>query len=193
MSVQKTFNLLYLRNKSLTIISLKQLIDIFRDFMDIEPKLDSFDRNILETLQEDASLTNQEVADRIGLSASPCSRRIKSLEDRGYIVRRIAVVNPKSVNLNLTALLNIRMDKHTPERFENFERKIAALPEVIECLLVTGQDADYQLKVVVPDMDEYHNVLLKHITTIEGVDGVHSSFLLRQIINHKALPLKYIR
>lgn len=161
--------------------------------MDIETKLDSFDRNILETLQEDASLTNQEVADRIGLSASPCSRRIKSLEDRGYIVRRIAVVNPKSVNLNLTALLNIRMDKHTPERFENFERKIAALPEVIECLLVTGQDADYQLKVVVPDMDEYHNVLLKHITTIEGVDGVHSSFLLRQIINHKALPLKYIR
>ncbi|MFQ3229234.1 Lrp/AsnC family transcriptional regulator [Reinekea sp.] len=161
--------------------------------MDMETKLDGFDRKILETLQEDASLTNQEVADCIGLSASPCSRRIKSLEDRGYIVRRIAVVNPKSVNLNLTALLNIRMDKHTPERFENFERKIAALPEVIECALVTGQDADYQLKVVVPDMDEYHNVLLKHITTIEGVDGVHSSFLLRQIISHKALPLKYIR
>ncbi|WP_411743327.1 Lrp/AsnC family transcriptional regulator [Reinekea sp.] len=159
----------------------------------METKLDGFDRKILETLQEDASLTNQEVADCIGLSASPCSRRIKSLEDRGYIVRRIAVVNPKSVNLNLTALLNIRMDKHTPERFENFERKIAALPEVIECALVTGQDADYQLKVVVPDMDEYHNVLLKHITTIEGVDGVHSSFLLRQIISHKALPLKYIR
>lgn len=161
--------------------------------MDMETKLDSFDRKILETLQEDASLTNQEVADCIGLSASPCSRRIKSLEDRGYILQRIAVVNPKSVNLNLTALLNIRMDKHTPERFENFERKIAALPEVIECALVTGQDADYQLKVVVPDMDEYHNVLLKHITTIEGVDGVHSSFLLRQIISHKALPLKYIR
>lgn len=161
--------------------------------MDTELKLDGFDRKILETLQEDANLTNQEIADRIGLSASPCSRRIKSLEDRGYIERRIAVINPKSVNLNLTAILNIRMDKHTPERFENFERKIAALPEVIECLLVTGQDADYQLKVVVPDMDAYHNVLLKHITTIEGVDGVHSSFLLRQIFNHKALPLKYIR
>ena len=161
--------------------------------MDTEYKLDSFDRKILETLQEGAGLSNQDIADRIGLSASPCSRRIKSLEERGYIERRIAVINPKSVNLNLTALLNIRMDKHTPERFENFERKIAALPEVIECLLVTGQDADYQLKVVVPDMDQYHNVLLKHITTIEGVDGVHSSFLLRRIIDHKALPLKYIR
>jgi Lrp/AsnC family leucine-responsive transcriptional regulator len=161
--------------------------------VDSEFKLDSFDRNILELIQEDAGLSNQDIADKIGLSASPCSRRIKSLEERGYIERRIAVINPKSVNLKLTALLNIRMDKHTPERFENFERKISALPEVIECLLVTGQDADYQLKVVVPDMDEYHNVLLKNITTIEGVAGVHSSFLLRRIIDHKALPLKYIR
>ncbi|MBU2864540.1 Lrp/AsnC family transcriptional regulator [Reinekea marina] len=160
--------------------------------MESESHLDRYDRKILEIIQTDASLSNQDIADQIGLSASPCSRRIKSLEDRGYIQRRITVVNPKSVNLNLTAILNIRMDKHTPERFENFEQRVAMLPEVIECLLVTGQDADYQLKVVVPDMDEYHNVLLKNITTIEGVDGVHSSFLLRQIINHKALPLKYI-
>jgi Lrp/AsnC family leucine-responsive transcriptional regulator len=193
MSVQKSKDLLYLRNKKLNLSNYAQLYRAVGVTMDTELKLDGFDRKILETLQEDANLTNQEIADRIGLSASPCSRRIKSLEDRGYIERRIAVINPKSVNLNLTAILNIRMDKHTPERFENFERKIAALPEVIECLLVTGQDADYQLKVVVPDMDAYHNVLLKHITTIEGVDGVHSSFLLRQIFNHKALPLKYIR
>ena len=84
------------------------------------------------------------------------------------------------------------MDKHTAERFENFEQKIAAIDEVFECFLVTGQDADYQLKVAVPDMDQFHNVLLKEITTIEGVSGVQSSFVLRDIIKAKALPLKYI-
>lgn len=156
------------------------------------PKLDRFDRQILAIIQEDASLSNQDIAERIGLSASPCSRRIKNLEDKGFIDRRITLVNRKALNLNLVAVLNIRMDKHTPERFENFENKIAKIEEVIECFLVTGQDADYQLKVAVPDMDQYHNVLLKHITTIEGVDGVHSSFLLREIIKSKPLTLKYL-
>lgn len=155
-------------------------------------KLDRFDRQILAVIQEDAALSNQDVAERIGLSPSPCSRRIKNLEDRGFIDRRITLVNRKALNLNLVAVLNIRMDKHTPERFENFEQKIAQIEEVIECFLVTGQDADYQLKVAVPDMDQYHNVLLKHITTIEGVDGVHSSFLLREIIKSKPLTLKYL-
>ena len=192
MCVQVQSYLLFLNNQSLKKLIKTPLYCAKEDYMESESHLDRYDRKILEIIQTDASLSNQDIADQIGLSASPCSRRIKSLEDRGYIQRRITVVNPKSVNLNLTAILNIRMDKHTPERFENFEQRVAMLPEVIECLLVTGQDADYQLKVVVPDMDEYHNVLLKNITTIEGVDGVHSSFLLRQIINHKALPLKYI-
>lgn len=154
--------------------------------------LDRFDRKILELLQQDASLSNQDIAERIGLSASPCSRRIKNLEDRGFIDRRIAVVNRRSLNLNLVAILNIRMDRHTPDRFERFEQAIVNIDEVIECFLVTGQDADYQLKIAVPDMDHYHNVLLKHITTIEGVDGVHSSFLLRDIIKSKPLTLKYL-
>lgn len=155
-------------------------------------ELDRFDRQILELVQADASLSNQEIAERIGLSASPCSRRIKQLEERGFIDRRITLVNRKSLNLNLIAVLNIRMDKHTPERFANFERAIGQINEVIECFLVTGQDADYQLKVAVPDMDAYHNVLLNQITPIEGVDGVNSSFLLREIISAKPLPLNYL-
>ena len=154
--------------------------------------LDRFDRQILELIQQDAGLSNQEIAEKIGLSASPCSRRIKNLEERGFIDQRITLVNRKALNLNLIAIVGIRMDKHTPERFARFERAIANIDEVIECFLVTGQDADYQLKVAVPDMDHYHNVLLKHITTIEGVDGVHSSFLLRDIIKTKPLPLKYL-
>lgn len=154
--------------------------------------LDTFDRQILELLQLDASLSNQDIAEKIGLSASPCSRRIKSLEERGFIDQRITLVNRKAVNLNLIAIVGIRMDKHTPDRFARFEAAIARIDEVIECFLVTGQDADYQLKVAIPDMDHYHNVLLKHITTIDGVDGVHSSFLLRDIIKAKPLPLKYL-
>lgn len=155
-------------------------------------KIDRFDQQILAIIQENASLSNQEIAERIGLSASPCSRRIKNLEDRSFIDRRITLLNRKALNLNLVAVLNIRMDKHTPERFENFEQKIAQIEEVTECLLVTGQDADYQLKVAVPDMDHYHNVLLRHITTIDGVDGVHSSFVLREVITSKPLSLKYV-
>lgn len=154
--------------------------------------LDRFDRQILELLQQDAGLSNQELADKVGLSASPCSRRVKNLEERGFIDRRVTLINRKQVNLNLIAIVSIRMDKHTPERFERFERAITTIDEVIECSLVTGQDADYQLKVAIPDMDHYHNVLLKHITTIEGVDGVHSSFLLREIIRNKPLTLKYL-
>ncbi|MDX1342612.1 MAG: Lrp/AsnC family transcriptional regulator [Reinekea sp.] len=154
--------------------------------------LDRFDRQILELIQQDAGLSNQDIAEKVGLSASPCSRRIKSLEERGFIDQRITLVNRKAVNLNLIAIVGIRMDKHTPERFARFEQAIREIDEVIECFLVTGQDSDYQLKVAVPDMDHYHNVLLKHITTIEGVDGVHSSFLLRDIIKSKPLPLKYL-
>jgi Lrp/AsnC family leucine-responsive transcriptional regulator len=81
------------------------------------------------------------------------------------------------------------MDRHTPERFENFEKKIAAMPEVLECLLITGQDADYQIKVVVRDMDDYQALLLNKITRIEGVTGVHSSFVLRRVVDKTALPL----
>ncbi|TXR54708.1 Lrp/AsnC family transcriptional regulator [Reinekea thalattae] len=155
--------------------------------------LDRFDREILQLLQIDAGYSNQEIAEKVGLSASPCSRRIKSLEERGFIDRRITLVNRKAINLNLIAIINIRMDRHTPDRFERFENAVANIDEVIECILVTGQDADYQLRIAVPDMEAYHTVLLNSITTIEGVVGVHSSFVLRDIIKAKPLPLNYLR
>jgi Lrp/AsnC family leucine-responsive transcriptional regulator len=155
-------------------------------------KLDRFDRKILELLQTNAGFSNQEIAERVGLSASPCSRRIKSLEERGFIDQRITLLNRKAINLNLIAIINIRMDRHTPDRFARFEQAITEIDEVIECILVTGQDADYQLRIAVPDMEAYHKVLLNSITTIEGVDGVHSSFILRDIIKSKPLPLTYL-
>lgn len=81
------------------------------------------------------------------------------------------------------------MDRHTPERFENFEASVTALPEVLECLIVTGQSADFLLKVVVRDMQHYEQFLLGQITKLEGVTGVHSSFVLREVLKKTALPL----
>lgn len=152
-------------------------------------KLDRFDRLILETLQHDGRVTNQELAERIGLSASPCLRRVRALEEAGLIVAYRALLDPKALGLSLMALIHISMDKHTPERFANFEKTIAELPQVIECLLITGQQADYQIKAVVKDMDAYQDLLLNRITRIEGVSGVHSSFVMRRVIDRTALPL----
>jgi len=152
-------------------------------------ELDRYDRRILEALQKDGRISNQELAERIGLSPSPCLRRVRALEESGLISGYRAMLDATKLGLSLMALIHISMDRHTPERFANFEDKVAALPEVLECLLVTGQDADYQLKVVVQDMDAFQALLLEKITRIEGVSGVHSSFVLRRVVDKTALPL----
>lgn len=155
-------------------------------------KIDKIDRNILEQLQRDGSLTNQELADKVGLSPSPCLRRVRALEEAGVIVRQVTILDHKKLGLSLTAIILIGMDRHTPERFAEFEKQVGEYPEVQECYLITGQDADYMLKVVVPDMDHYHHFLLNRITRIQGVSGVHSSFVLRRVIDSTALPLGYL-
>jgi Lrp/AsnC family leucine-responsive transcriptional regulator len=142
--------------------------------------LDKFDYAIISELQANGRLTNQELAERIGLSPSPCLRRVKALEDAGIIAGYKAIINAEKLGLSLMALIHISMDKHTPERFENFERSVSVLPEVLECLLITGQSADYQLKVQIKDMHAYQELLLHRITRIEGVSGVHTSFVLRK-------------
>lgn len=152
--------------------------------------LDNYDRRILEELQQDGRITNQELADRIGLSPSPCLRRVRALEEARIISGYRALVDAKRLGLHLMALLSISMDRHTPERFEHFESEIAAMPEVLECLLITGREADYQLKVIVRDMDHYQDLLLRRITRIEGVSGVHSSFVLRRVVERTSLPVR---
>ncbi|WP_339806943.1 Lrp/AsnC family transcriptional regulator [uncultured Marinobacter sp.] len=155
-------------------------------------KLDRTDRRILAALQSNGSLNNQQLAEQVGLSPSPCLRRVKALEEAGIIVDRVTVLDHKKLGLSLTAIIMIGMDRHTPERFEAFEREVSQYPEVQLCYLITGQDADYMLKVVVPDMDGYHQFLLNRITRIPGVSGVHSSFVLRRVIETTALPLDYL-
>jgi Lrp/AsnC family leucine-responsive transcriptional regulator len=153
-------------------------------------QLDRYDRRILEELQRDGRISNQDLAERIGLSPSPCLRRVRALEESGLISGYRALLDAGQLGLTLMALIHISMDRHTPERFANFEHVVAELPEVMECLLITGQDADYQLKVVVRDMDAFQALLLEKITRIEGVSGVHSSFVLRRVIEKTALPLQ---
>jgi len=153
------------------------------------PKLDRYDRQILTALQADARLSNQELADRIGLSPSPCLRRVKRLEEVGLIEGYRAMLNARSLGLKLTAFIHISMDRHTPDRFELFESHVLKLPEVLECHLITGQDADYMLKVIVEDMDEFQRLLLEEITRIKGVTGVNSSFVLKSPTSWAPLPL----
>ena len=152
-------------------------------------EIDRFDRQILQILQVDGRISNQDLADRIGLSPSPCLKRVRTLEDSGVITGYRALLNAEALGYSLMALIYISMDKHTPERFEHFEKDISQISEVLECLLVTGQDADYQIKVVVRDMDAYQELLLNRITRIQGVTGVHSSFLLRRVVDKTALPV----
>ena len=150
-------------------------------------ELDRFDRQIVELLQADGRISNQALAEAVNLSPSPCLRRVRALEEAGVITGYHARVNDRALGYGLSALLLISMDKHTPERFEHFEAQVAALPQVQECLLITGQEADYQLRIAVADMDDYQRLLLEHITRIEGVSGVHSSFVLRRVLHDRVL------
>ncbi|XOZ34646.1 Lrp/AsnC family transcriptional regulator [Halomonadaceae bacterium KBTZ08] len=154
--------------------------------------IDRTDRQILEHLQKDGGLTNQQLAERVGLSPSPCSRRVKALEEAGIILGRKTLLERRKLGLSLTVILQIGMDRHTPERFQEFEEQVATYPEVQELYLITGQQADYILKVVVPDMEHYQQFLLNKITRITGVSGVHSSFVMRRVIDNTELPLKYL-
>lgn len=155
-------------------------------------QLDRYDRHILALLQQDGGLSNLQLAERVGLSPSPCSRRVQKLEEAGVILGRATLLDSKALGLGLTVMIQISMDRHTPERFENFEATVRGFEEVQQCYLITGQSADYLLKVVVPDMDSYQAFLLDKITRIEGVSGVHSSFVMRKVVDSTALPLGYL-
>ncbi len=152
-------------------------------------KLDRTDKRILTELQKNGRISNLELADAIGLSPSPCLRRVKQLEDSGIIEGYTALLNASRLGLKLMALIQINMDKHTPDRFEHFENMVKSYPEVLECLLIAGQSADYLLKIAVQDMEVYQDFLLNKITKIPGVTDVHSSFVLRQVISTTRLPV----
>lgn len=154
--------------------------------------LDRLDRRILEEMQKDGSISNLELAEKVGLSPSPCSRRVKQLEENGFINKTVTLLNPEKLNLKLTAIIQVSMDRHTPDRFECFEEALESYPEVISCSMITGQAADYMVEVLVPDMDGYQAFVLGKLTRIPGVTGVQSSFVLRKIIDRTEIPLGHL-
>jgi Lrp/AsnC family leucine-responsive transcriptional regulator len=155
-------------------------------------KLDRIDRRILELLQADARLTNQDIAERVNLSPSPCLRRIKRLESEGVIQRYVALVDPASVGLGLLAYVNVRLDKHNARSgktpLEVFRAAVQAWPEVVACYALTGE-MDYLLRVQVEDLDHFSRFVMDTLLKHPSVLDVRSSFALDRIKETTALPL----
>lgn len=154
--------------------------------------MDRIDKKILSLLQENSRISNQELADQVSLSPSPCLRRVKQLEEKGFIKQHVALLNPQKLGLGLTIILLVGLEKHDPKIMQQFENAIKKTAEVVECLLITGHSADYMLKVMVPDMQHYQHFLLDRLTQLEGVKSVRSSFVMQQIIDKTALPLDFL-
>ena len=157
--------------------------------MSADLQLDRIDLKILDLLQRDAGLSNLELAERVGLTPTPCARRVKRLEAAGIILERVTLLDQTKLGLALTAHIGITMDRHTPERFDAFEAAVVDFPEVVSCAVVTGQSADYLIQAVVADMVHYEQFLLGQLTRIPGVTGVHSRFELRRVVTRTAVSV----
>ena len=143
--------------------------------------LDKIDRQILALLLENARMSNLELAESVNLSPTPCARRVKQLEDAGVITGYSVTTDPRKLGYQLSVYIAISMDKHTAERFSNFEKKLREFPEVVSCSIVTGRSEDYLIKALVKDMAHYEEFLLHRLNRIEGIAQVHTSFELRQV------------
>jgi Lrp/AsnC family leucine-responsive transcriptional regulator len=153
--------------------------------------LDAIDRKIIAALQSDGRLTNVDLAERIGLSPSPCLRRVKRLERQGYIDAYRAVLQRGRVGLGLTAFIGVKIDGHTNNRAEAFEEAIVAMPEVVACHLVAG-DLDYLLEVVVPDLEHYQRYLVEKLLNLSVVREVHSNIAIQALKAGAPLPLDHL-
>jgi Lrp/AsnC family leucine-responsive transcriptional regulator len=151
-------------------------------------ELNEMDRKILDSLQRNGRMTNQNLSEEIGLSPSPCLRRVRSLEDSGVISGYVAIVNPDAVGLLVTAFIRVRLDQQDDSHLALFEAAIAGFPEVMECYLMTGE-SDYQLRVMVGSLGEFEDFLRHKLTRIKGVSQVTTSFALRPIVYRTALPV----
>jgi DNA-binding Lrp family transcriptional regulator len=150
--------------------------------------LDAIDRRILQELQEEARITQAELAKRVALSPSPCLRRVRDLEAQGVIRRYVALLDPAALGLGVSVFVQVRLERQVEDALERFEAVILGRPEVLECYLMTG-DADYLLRVVVADIPAYERFLKDHLTRIPGVSSIRSSFALNQVKYRTALPL----
>lgn len=152
--------------------------------------IDSIDIQILKILQQDAGISNAELAEKVSLSPSPCSRRVKLLEKAGYIRGRATLLDPKAIGLPVNVFIQISLSRQRKDNLERFEKSIEQWPEIMECYLITG-DIDYLIRVVVPDLDGCHHFLDK-LTALDGISHIKSSFSLKQIRYKTELPLDHL-
>jgi Lrp/AsnC family leucine-responsive transcriptional regulator len=150
--------------------------------------LSAIDRKILRALQEDGRMTVQAIADEVGLSASPCLRRIRQMERAGIIAGYSATVDQKAVGLPVSVFISIKLERQRARELDAFAAAIGEWPEVMECYLMTGQ-FDFLLRVVCADLEAYEHFLRERLTQVEGVASIESSFSLGQVKHSRVLPL----
>jgi len=151
--------------------------------------IDATDQKILALLQEDARISNVDLAKAVGLSPSPCLSRVRALEEAGFIRRYVTLLDPQRVGLTVSVFIQVTLEKQIEPALEHFERAIRARPEVMECYLMTGE-ADYLLRVVVPDLPALEHFILNFLSRVPGVGNIKSSFALKQVKYQTALPLQ---
>lgn len=154
-----------------------------------EIDLDATDIRILNEIQNDASLSNVELAARVGLSPSPCLVRVRALEESGVIMRRVALLDPAKLGANISVFIQVALERQTESVLEVFEATMMRFPEVMECYLMTG-DSDYLLRVVVRDTVALQHFIVDHLSKAKGVANIRSSFSLKQVKYKTALPLE---
>lgn len=151
--------------------------------------LDAIDLKILVELQENAKLTNVELAARVNLSPSPCLARVRALEKSGVITRAVTLLDPLKIGLGVSVFIQIRLERQVEQALENFEAAMQRHPEVMECYLMTG-DSDYLIRVVVQDVQALERFIVDALSKIVGVANIRSSFALKQVKYKTALPLE---
>ncbi len=153
-------------------------------------QLDAIDARILSELQQDARLTNIDLASRVGLSPSPCLARVRTLEDAGIINRYVALLDPLTIGLNVSVFIQIKLEKQSELALQRFQTAVHNYPEVMECYLMTG-DADYLLRVIVSDIQALQDFIVNRLSKIPGVANIKSSFALMQVKYKTAFPLDH--
>jgi Lrp/AsnC family transcriptional regulator, leucine-responsive regulatory protein len=151
-------------------------------------KLDDIDRTILNVLQRKGRISNAELADLVNLSASACHRRVQRLEKDGFIREYVALLSSRKIGVPTTVFVEITLSAQADEVLESFEQAVARIPNVLECHLMAGT-ADYILKVVAEDTDDFARIHRQHLTRLPGVAQMQSSFALRTVFKTTALPI----
>jgi Lrp/AsnC family transcriptional regulator, leucine-responsive regulatory protein len=151
-------------------------------------ELDAIDRKILRELQEDACLTNVELASRVNLSASPCLVRVKAMERAGIPRRRVTLLDPGALGLNTNVFVHVSLENQRREGLDEFERAVLALPSVMECYLMTGE-ADYLLRILVRDTQALERLIVDELTRIPNVRSIRSSVALKQVMYSTAISV----